>query len=274
MEFCTEIKSTKKIEEYARLGSVPRLTEWIDERKKQGLNEYEYQIKNKDYEVSISVDRNDLEDDQTGSIAMRVKQMTTSVGHFYNEEAVKALELGDSTVCYDGQNFFDTNHTDPNQAPQSNLISGPTAVLSATTLKKAIALMDTFKDDKGKIAWSKATHIAVPSVLERKAKELLDPAMVNGSANPGDRTLAGRLKYIVLPRLDGSDWEDSPFYVLDLSQQLKPIIFQNRKAPTLTSLDSDTSEEVFERKKLKYGVDLRCNFGYGERRTAIKVKKA
>lgn len=55
----------------------------------------------------------------------------------------------------------------------------------------------------------------------------------------------------------------TPWYLLDLSRPIKPIILQRRKRPEFTAQDNPTDEQAFMRKKYRYGVDDRKNVGYG-----------
>jgi phage major head subunit gpT-like protein len=74
-DFTTEIKSTKKVEIYARLGQAPQMKEWLDERAPKGLGEFGFTVVNKHYEASIAVDMDDLDDDQYGQIKIRATQL-------------------------------------------------------------------------------------------------------------------------------------------------------------------------------------------------------
>ncbi|NJR43931.1 hypothetical protein HC761_00100, partial [bacterium] len=49
----------------------------------------------------------------------------------------------------------------------------------------------------------------------------------------------------------------------DLSKPIKPIIFQDRRPYDLKKKDQDTDDNVFERDVYRYGVDARCNVGFG-----------
>lgn len=56
----------------------------------------------------------------------------------------------------------------------------------------------------------------------------------------------------------------TPWFLLDTSRALKPLIFQDRKPfNKLVRMDADTDEAVFSRKEFRYGVDGRCNVGFG-----------
>lgn len=48
---------------YAWLGDIPGMREWIGDREVQNLTASDYTIKNKDFELTVGVDRNAIEDD-------------------------------------------------------------------------------------------------------------------------------------------------------------------------------------------------------------------
>lgn len=55
----------------------------------------------------------------------------------------------------------------------------------------------------------------------------------------------------------------TPWFLMCTNRPLKPIIYQERKAPVFTAKDRETDDNVFERNEFVYGVDMRCNVGYG-----------
>ena len=61
---------------------------------------------------------------------------------------------------------------------------------------------------------------------------------------------------------DGSG-SGEPWFLLDLSRPIKPIVLQIRQRPEFVAQDSPDSENVFMRKKYRYGVDDRKNVGFG-----------
>jgi phage major head subunit gpT-like protein len=54
-----------------------------------------------------------------------------------------------------------------------------------------------------------------------------------------------------------------PWFLICSKRPIKPIIYQERKAPNFVSKDKETDDNVFDRKEYLYGVDMRCNVGYG-----------
>lgn len=54
----------------------------------------------------------------------------------------------------------------------------------------------------------------------------------------------------------------NPWFLIDGSRPIKPIIWQNRKAPRFTALNREEDANVFMRKEYLYGVDMRGNAGF------------
>lgn len=55
----------------------------------------------------------------------------------------------------------------------------------------------------------------------------------------------------------------TPWFLLDTSRPLKPLIFQKRREYELKAMTDAQDEGVFMRDEYRYGVDARCNVGYG-----------
>ncbi|WP_324622722.1 Mu-like prophage major head subunit gpT family protein [Delftia lacustris] len=57
---------------------------------------------------------------------------------------------------------------------------------------------------------------------------------------------------------NGEKW-----YVLDTTRAIKPLIFQDRKKPNFVAMTAETDPNVFTKAEFVYGVDSRCNVGFG-----------
>lgn len=62
----TPVPSSTKSEEYGWLGKMPNMREWLGDRVIQNIKTHDYTIKNRDWELTLGVDRNDIEDDNVG----------------------------------------------------------------------------------------------------------------------------------------------------------------------------------------------------------------
>ncbi|GAB6035819.1 Mu-like prophage major head subunit gpT family protein [Fundidesulfovibrio butyratiphilus] len=77
----------------------------------------------------------------------------------------------------------------------------------------------------------------------------------------------------VYPNVDGTgaaaavsnfaDGAGPAWFLLDTSRVLKPVIFQERTKPELTSMTKLDDEELFMTDVYRYGVRYRCNVGFG-----------
>ena len=275
-KLATPITSTKSSETYPWLGGVPKMREWKDERVPQGLLEHNFTIANRDWESSIAVDRNAIEDEQYGQINVRIRELATEAARFFDELAFTLVGQGINTTgtsgtiyegvtmaCYDGKAFFATNHTEGDSGTQSN--RGSTA-LSATALQAAITAMRKFKNDKGKPAHIQPNLLVIPPDLEWEAKELLNSQFYPEEGATTNKmavnVLKGALNLLVNDYLtDADNW-----YVFDTNRVVKPLILQLRQNPRFTSLTQGT-ESSFMRKKLYFGVDWRGEILWGDWRT-------
>ncbi len=124
----TVVPSTTKEEKYAWLGQVPRIREWIGDRVIQNIAAHDYAIKNKDYESTVSVDRNDIEDDTYGVFTPLMTEMGRSVTAFPDEMVYGLAARGFTEKCYDGKAFFATDHIVLNEKGKetavSNIVTG------------------------------------------------------------------------------------------------------------------------------------------------------
>jgi phage major head subunit gpT-like protein len=106
----TEVTSSRGEERYGWLGKIPGVREWLGDRVVQNLSTSDYAIRNKDWELTIAVDRNDIEDDNLGVYNPLFQEMGQSTGAHFDQLIYGLLKAGFATLCYDGQYFFDTDH--------------------------------------------------------------------------------------------------------------------------------------------------------------------
>jgi len=134
----TVIPSTTASNTYGWLGQFPQLREWIGDRVIKDMAANGYTIPNKPYESTIAVKRSDIEDDNLGIYAPLFTEMGRAAATYPDEHIFKLLKLGITTLCFDGQNYFDTDHpVYPNvdgtgtAVPTSNLLTPASGAVAA-----------------------------------------------------------------------------------------------------------------------------------------------
>jgi len=264
MKITTVVESNKDQEKYAWLGNVPKMREFTGERTLNALTETGYAIINKLWEDTLAIDRTDLEDDQYGQIRIRIQQLAQEVNRHKSELMFTLLANGFTQLCFDGQYFFDTDHTTPGAQYQTNQSNKGTTALSAASLATAIIAMAKFVDDRGRPLGIVADTLVVPPDLEWTARGILQSQYwpdATGTSNYQILTtnvMQGRLDLVVSPYLtDTNDW-----FLLCAKGLVKPLLLQDRAPVEFQSLEGN-SESGFMRDQYLYGVRARYNAGYG-----------
>lgn len=104
------LNSTTASNTYDWLGDFPELREWIGDRVIKDMKENAYQIQNKTFEATVGIKRTDIEDDNLGTYGMRFTRMGQSAARHPDIMIADLMKSGHTNLCFDGQNFFDTDH--------------------------------------------------------------------------------------------------------------------------------------------------------------------
>lgn len=105
-----EVPSTTGKNDYGWMNAIPRVRKWVGDRIINRLSAAAYSIVNDDYEITLGVKRNDIDDDNLGIYTPIVQEMGRGTASHYDELCFDQLKNGFTRLCYDGQNFFDTDH--------------------------------------------------------------------------------------------------------------------------------------------------------------------
>lgn len=108
--FATPVSSATKVETYGFLGDFPIFRRWIGEKRIKSLDEKAYLLTNEDFEVTRGIHKNKIRDDNLGLYGPLVTGWGDSAGQLYDRLSFEALAAGHQRPCYDGQNYFDTEH--------------------------------------------------------------------------------------------------------------------------------------------------------------------
>lgn len=251
-KIATVVPSSTKEQNYGWIGKLQGMIEWIGERTVQHLAAYDYSIKNKDFERTIGVDRNEIDDDTYGVYTPVFQDLGECARLHPNKLVFKALREGFVNVCYDGKPFFATDHKE-GEYTYSNK---GTKKLAADSYQEARACIMSLKDENGDSLGLIPDMLVVSPKNEHEAKLILEADQIEGTSN----VQKGTAELLVEPELAA---KEDAWYLLCTKRSLKPIIWQERKKPQFTSLTNENDSNVFMKKEYLYGVDSRGNVGYG-----------
>lgn len=254
-----KVPSTSKSNDYHWLSNFPRMRKWIGEKAVKALAAFKYSIVNDDWEATIGVKRNDIEDDNLGIYEPQAKMAGFSAKQLFDEIVSDLVNAAFATACYDGQYFIDTDHP----VAGASVSNKGTKKLSIATLAAAQAsygagrtAMRKFKDDEGRPLNIMPNVLLVPPALEDTARALLTvDRLEDGKPNP----YKGTAELIVDARLTSDD----AWFLLDTSKPIKPFLLQERKAPVFVEQTGMDSDNVFMRAEYKFGAEARAAGGYG-----------
>lgn len=251
-KFATVVPSTTAETNYKWLGQIPQMKEWIGEREIQSLAAYDYSIKNKKFEMTVGVPRDDIEDDQYGVYTPLFSNMGEAAKNHPETLCFDALKAGFKEKCYDGKEFFASGH----KVGKKTFNNLSHEKLSLESYKAARTAIMSVTGDKGKSLKLVPNLLVVSPANEDAARLILKADYINGTTNVYKDTA----ELLVSPEL-----ADVPgaWFLLCTNKFLKPIIFQERKKIKLTSLTKDTDENVFMKDEFVWGADGRSNAGYG-----------
>lgn len=254
------VNSKGPSEKYAFLGVVPDLREFKSERIPGTLSQFNYEIDNKKWESTLDVDRDALEDDQTGQIMLAVNSLATKAGKHYTKLVTSAFDLGFSTLVFDGQNFFDADHT-----TGSNYL-GTSKDITGANVDAAELLLAGQTDDKGELLGYAGTHLIVGPALKSAALNFVNSRTIVSGGAAVDNPYYKRYEVIVLPHLGTSS---KKWALADLSEGLLPFIMQIRVAITLVAKNDLNSDRAFDKDIFTWGTRARHNVGYGNHQLIV-----
>jgi phage major head subunit gpT-like protein len=272
--------SDQESETYKWLGQVPVMREWIGGRQAKGFTTNGLTIENKHFEGTLEINVKDLRRDKTGQIKARINEFADRTNSHWAQILSKLLVSGESTVCYDSQYYFDTDHFEGKSGTQSNKIqldltafvdqidggkvgiaTAPSEAAFRLAALKAIQQILSFKDDQGEPMNENANKflIKVPTSMWHIAKAALAvPLTVGGSTNSIKVMNELDISVAQNPRLP---WTDK-FAVFRTDSSVKPFIRQEEEGVKLKAI-AEGSELEFRYDKHEYGVDTWRNVGYG-----------
>ncbi|MFH1091208.1 MAG: Mu-like prophage major head subunit gpT family protein [Pseudomonadota bacterium] len=118
------VPSTGASMDYKFLLDFPGMREWIGDRVIKSLVGKAWEVVNKDWETTIEVFRNHIEDDQIGLYNPIVAALAFEARYHPNQLFLDLINAGAAGDCYDGKKFFATNHPMRKGTDGSNLDAG------------------------------------------------------------------------------------------------------------------------------------------------------
>lgn len=242
------------------LSQIPGMKKWLGERVIENLQSGKLTIANDDFEATIAVPRNDIEDDNYGLYGNLAQSMGASAEQLWLDLAVQAL-IANGTWA-DGITFFSTTR----KYGKNTIVNRTSDALSAETFSAAVAAMMSYRGHGDRPLNVLPRVLVVGPKLRKTAFEICKAqnfvqVVTNkaGTENIGAAAVDNPNAGLVEPKISTSligDYDDY-WYLIGEVNGIKPVMVQKRKEPKFTALDRETDENVFMRKEYLYGTDAR-----------------
>lgn len=275
----TRVDVTAEVNVYPWVVDLPDWREWVGPRLMRNFVARSHAIKNKDWEFSFAISRNAIIYDQIGLYSKRAQLAGQRARYLYDKIITDLQLAGNTTLCWDGQFFYDTDHPIDFDDAGAGTYANSFAALDLT-LDNYNTMWETmagYKGENGQVLEIRPTILEVPIALRKKARaifaqDLIAQAIKNVAAteNVGaaavDNLYKGEVEIVVNPRLPATVW------FLHATEIAKPFILQVKQDPTpLMGRTDPNLDNVFHRKEFEFGSDAIANGGYGLPMTSIRV---
>lgn len=267
---------------YPWLGSAPSPQEMIGSRQRKAVPAFDWTIVNKLWESTITVPYKLRRFGKISAVSNLIADLGRKARLWPTQLSSDLIRDGHTTLCYDGQNFYDVDHTDPGARYQTNQdndlqssasdTAAPTDIEFKNAVQAVIGALFGFKDNEGDPFWPADSvagldlAILVPTDYIEVAEAVASVELLTGSvSNP----VKG--KFSVLP---------NPYFAL---AGTTPVIFGfcrshpqkaviSQVADDLELSDSMGGDNEFNTKDVDFGTFQLSNVGYGQWRTTVRCE--
>ena len=257
------VPSTTRQNDYAWLSRFPAMRKWLGDKIHKSLAAGEYTLVNENWETTIDVRRDDIEDDNLGIYS----PMAQMAGHSSAELPVIITDnlKNDAFVNkgMDGQPMYGAHTITTLDGEEVTYTNKGAKKLSSDNLTSALAsygaarnFIMTVKDEANQPLRLVPDLLEVPPALEAIGRVLLEAEKL-GDNSPNPYRNTARLR--VNPGLTS----DTAWFLHVTSKPVKPFIYQIRKAPMFVFQTDPENEHVFNKGIFSFGAEARATGGYG-----------
>lgn len=286
--------SDQASETYNFLGQSPVMRKWIGARNAKSFGGDGITIVNDHYEATLEIAVKDARRDKTGQINARVGEFAQRGNAHWASLISTLIVNGESALCYDGQYFFDTDHSEGDSGSQSNDLTvditglpvathGPAATAPSVeemqqAILASIVKMIGFVDDQGEPMNENANNflVMVPHGLMAAGMSAVSKLVPSNLDVNMDPNLLKDFNVKVVPnvRLTMAGWT-TKFATFRTDSSVKALIRQTETEIEMKA-KAEGSEFEFDNDAWQFGIDgwRGCGYGYWQHACLTTLTKS
>ena len=261
-----QVPMTAKSLDLVDLGGAPMPTDSATGATLQDFIEKVKTVKPIDWNITVSLSYNAMNDDQTGNLERRVRAAGLNFQKHINKRVFQTLNGGDGStygLCYDGQNMISASHADKGAAyntAQSNLNA---LALGIDNFETVWVAANQFVDDQGNYTEYNYDLIVTHPTNARAAYQITSVTTDASVTERAENPWAGKLSYITSPYMDTTAW-----HLVASGEPTKPLFLVMREQPNLQDAWFDPKAPDGGRFYFKFFA--RYNVEYGDWRLDVQ----
>lgn len=184
-----------------------------------------------EWDITVYVEYNAVQDDQTGSLRTQVEQAGLNFEKHKNKLAMQLLNGGDAGTFglgYDGQFYFDSDHVDVGGHYQTSQDNVSAINLSLNNFNTVWADSQLFRDDQGEFISANYDLLITHPSNRKMANNITSNPEAEGTGNRDANPFVGEFDAITTPEFDTNAW-----VILATGEAHKPLILADRESPNL-----------------------------------------
>lgn len=254
------VPSTARSTRHVWIPSTGKFKKYVNEKDVQRLTARTWVVENEKYEDTIEISEEDVEDDQIGMLAVSARMIGNAAAKWPDDMIVECIQKASSTLAFDGQFFFDTDHPINQDKPELGIYSNLFTGMPLTDANFALALqyITTFKGENGRFIPITPLAMLVDPTNTQNARRILGADVIavtqGGGAAAVTNINKGEVPAITIPEFGN---QPGTWYMLGMLGGLKPFTVQVRKEPKTVALTDEQASNVFWHDKMVWGAKAR-----------------
>ncbi len=256
LQLAMEVASSNAVETWGWFEKISGMKKLTGEAKVESLAASSFTIPNEEWEDTVEIPQADIERDKYGQYGPLIRLMGAGSKTHDSKMIASLLMKGFEQKCYDGSNFFATNHKyqSNSKITYSNKLTNKLSAKSYEAARKLIRKIPNAAGDP--MGNGENLVLVVGAHNESLARQILEAEQIDGSTNV-NRNTAKVLVWSAIDMVNEDAW-----FLIELGGIVKPFVIQRETKTALIVCDNLEDSTVQRTHRFTYQAYKRAGYGY------------